>query len=57
MAMYAMSFSIAHIFSPKIALSVIDTYGYEVNWLVTSSYGLLAVLLSLWLHKRMKNNL
>lgn len=57
MAMYTMSFSIAHIFSPKIGLSLIDIYGYQVNWLVTGGYGLLGVILSLWLHKRMKQNL
>lgn len=57
MAMYAMSFSIAHIFSPKIGLSMIDLYGYQVNWLVTGAYGLLGVLLSLLLHKRIKQGL
>lgn len=57
MAMYAMSFSIAHIFSPKIGLSIIDQYGYQINWLVTGGYGLLGVLLSIWLHNRIKQNL
>ena len=57
MAMYTMSFSIAHIFSPKIGLSIIDLYGYQVNWLVTGGYGLLGVILALWLHKRIKQNL
>ncbi len=57
MAMYAMSFSIAHIFSPKIGLSMIDLYGYQVNWLVTGAYGLAGVLLSLLLHKRIKQGL
>ena len=54
MAMYAMSFSIAHIFSPKIGLSIIYIYGYQVNWLVTAGYGLLAVILSYWLFVRIK---
>lgn len=57
MAIYAMSFSLAHIFSPKIGLTVIDYYGYQINWLVTASYGLLAILLSYWLHNRIKQNL
>ena len=57
MAMYAMSFSLAHIFSPKIGLSIIHHYDYQVNWLVTGSYGLLGVLLSYWLHHRIKQNL
>lgn len=55
MAMYAMSFSLAHIFSPKIGLSIIYKYGYQVNWLVTASYGLLGVILSYWLLNRLKN--
>lgn len=54
MAMYAMSFSLAHIFSPKIGLSIIYNYGYQVNWLVTAGYGLLAVVLSYWLLIRLK---
>lgn len=57
MAMYAMSFSIAHIFSPKIGLSIIDLYGYQINWLVTGAYGIVGVLLSLLLHKRIKQRL
>jgi len=57
MAMYAMSFSIAHIFSPKIGLSIIHQYGYQINWLVTGCYGALAVLLSLWLYNRVKQQL
>ena len=55
MAMYAMSFSLAHIFSPKIGFSIIDLYGYQVNWLVTAGYGLLGVILSYWLFNRVKN--
>jgi len=57
MAMYAMSFSIAHIFSPKIGLSMIDLYGYQINWLVTGAYGLVGVLLSFLLHRRIKQGL
>lgn len=56
MAMYAMSFSLAHIFSPKIGLSIIHHFDYQVNWLVTASYGLLAIVLSYWLHQRVKQN-
>ncbi|MCB0398452.1 MAG: MFS transporter [Winogradskyella sp.] len=54
MAMYAISFSLAHIFSPKISLSIIDMYGYQVNWLVTAGYGLIGVILANWIHKRIK---
>ncbi|WP_400077264.1 MDR family MFS transporter [Winogradskyella sp. R77965] len=54
MALYSMSFSLAHIFSPKIGLSIIYKYGYQVNWLVTAGYGLLGVILSYWLYHRVK---
>ena len=57
MALYSVSFSLAHIFGAKIGLSVIDHFGYQVNWLLTGTYGLIGVLLSLWLQKRVKNNL
>lgn len=57
MAMYAMAFALAHMLSPKIGLSIIEVYGYQVNWLVTGSYCALGVVLSIWLHKRTKLNL
>ena len=57
MAMYAMSFSLAHIFSPKIGLSIVDQFGYQVNWVVTGAYGLIAIALSYWLISRTNKNL
>jgi predicted MFS family arabinose efflux permease len=57
MAMYAMAFSLAHIFSPKIGLTVIHYYGYQINWLVTVGYGLIAIVLAYWLNNRAKQNL
>jgi predicted MFS family arabinose efflux permease len=57
MALYSVSFSLAHIFSAKIGLSVIDHFGYQINWLLTGTYGAIGVLLSFWLQKRIKNNL
>ena len=57
MAFYAMAFSLAHIFSSKIGLDVVESFGYQINWILTGTYGLLAFGLSIWLHKRIKNNL
>ena len=57
MAMYTMSFSIAHIFSPKIGLSLVHHYGFQINWLITFGYGAIAIVLSAWLHKRIKQKL
>ncbi|WP_299114979.1 MFS transporter [uncultured Winogradskyella sp.] len=57
MALYAMAFSLSHIFSSKIGLSIVERFGYQINWLVTGTYGLIAVILSYWLHNRVKKNL
>jgi predicted MFS family arabinose efflux permease len=57
MALYSVSFSLAHIFGAKIGLDVIDQYGYQANWLLTGTYGTLGVLLSFWLKHRVKNHL
>lgn len=57
MALYAMAFSLAHIFSSKIGLTVIENYGYQINWTLTGVYGILAITLSIWLHRRIENNL
>jgi len=57
MALYAMAFSLAHIFSSKIGLSIVENYGFQINWIVTGSFSALATILSIWLHKRVKNNL
>lgn len=54
LALYAMAFSLSHIFSSKIGLTIVDKYGYQVNWLVTGTYGLIAILLSYWLINRVK---
>lgn len=57
MALYAMAFSLSHIFSSKIGLSIVDRFGYQINWLVTGTYGFIAVILSYWLIYRTKQNL
>ena len=51
MALYAMSFSLAHIVSPKLGLDIISKYGYNANFIVIGSFGVIAILLSLWLRK------
>ena len=39
-----MSFSLAHIFSSKIGMEIIDNFGYQMNWFVMGTLGLLATL-------------
>ncbi|MFT5886529.1 MAG: putative MFS family arabinose efflux permease [Arcticibacterium sp.] len=51
MALYSMAFAAAHILSPKIGMDIVARYGYNVNFLLLGSCGLLAVLLSLALKR------
>jgi hypothetical protein len=39
MALFTMSFSLAHIASSKTGLTIIDAYGYQTNWFVMGSLG------------------
>jgi predicted MFS family arabinose efflux permease len=43
MALFTMSFSLAHIASSKTGLEIIDQYGYQSNWFVMGTLGILAV--------------
>jgi len=51
LALYSMAFSLAHIFSAKTGMEVIDRFGYEANWYLMGGLGMLAALLMLWLRK------
>ena len=54
MAFYTMSFSLAHIMSSKTGMEVIDYYGYQINWMVMGTLGLIAVGCSVWVMKMVK---
>ncbi len=51
MALYTMSFSLAHIVSSKVGLEIIENFGYAVNWFLMGSFGVLAMLFNLWLQR------
>jgi predicted MFS family arabinose efflux permease len=54
MAIFTMSYSIAHIFSAKIGMEIIDyfgEFGYQANWILMSLLGIIAVLLGIWVIK------
>lgn len=51
MALFTMSFSLAHITSSKCGMEIISHFGYQVNWLFMGFCGLLAVGCCLWLQK------
>jgi len=51
MALYTMSFSLAHIVSSKAGLGIIADYGYQVNWFVMGTFGVIAAMCCLWIQK------
>lgn len=51
MAIFTMSFSMAHILSAKIGLGIIDHFGYQANWFFMGILGLIGVLLGIWVIK------
>jgi len=54
MALYTMAFSLAHIFSAKLGMFIIDVAGYQTNWLVMGFLGIVAVALALVLQQIIK---
>ncbi|MGS2740510.1 MDR family MFS transporter [Sinomicrobium sp. M5D2P17] len=55
MALYTMSFSLAHIWSAKTGMEIIARWGYNANWLFMGGLGLTSVICSLWLHNMINN--
>jgi predicted MFS family arabinose efflux permease len=51
MALYTMSFSLAHIVSSKVGLEIIGSFGYATNWFLMGSFGVVAMLFNLWLQR------
>jgi len=51
MAIYTMSFSLAHILSAKIGMEIIQYYGYQMNWLFMGLLGLLGFILGIWVFR------
>lgn len=49
MAIYTMSFSVAHIASSKIGLEIIARFGYQTDWIVMGSFGIIAAFCCIWL--------
>lgn len=57
MALYSMSFSLAHIISPKLGLDIVAKYGYNVNFVIIGVFGLFAILLSIWLRNSVQKEI
>ncbi|AWI26358.1 MDR family MFS transporter [Flavobacterium pallidum] len=54
MALFTMSFSLAHIGSSKLGMVVIDFYGYQANWIFMGTLGIMAVFCCAYLQKLLK---
>lgn len=48
MAIFTMSYSMAHIFSSKIGMEIIGHFGYQTNWLFMGVLGIVGILLGYW---------
>lgn len=48
MAIFTMSYSMAHIFSSKIGMEIIGHFGYQANWLFMGVLGIVGILLGYW---------
>ena len=55
MALYAIAFSLAHIFSHNAGMQMVAKYGYEFTWNVITALALVGVLILLWLMRVLKN--
>lgn len=51
MGLFTMSFSLAHIACSKTGLDIIAHFGYQTNWIVMGTLGMLAVLCCVWLNR------
>ena len=51
MAIYTMSFSLAHIVSSKVGMEIIEYYGYQMNWFVMGILGLLGMISGIWVFR------
>jgi predicted MFS family arabinose efflux permease len=48
MAIFTMSYSMAHILSAKVGMGIIDNWGYQANWAFMGTLGVIAFVLGIW---------
>ena len=48
MAIFTMSFSLAHILSAKVGMEIISHFGYQSNWFFMGTLGLIGTALGYW---------
>lgn len=54
MAIYTMSFSMAHILSSKVGMQIIQDFGYAANWIFMGLLGIIGALFGLWSYRLIK---
>lgn len=54
MALFTMSFSLAHIMSSKTGMEMTSHFGYQMNWILMAGLGFVATLCCLWLMKMVR---
>ena len=56
MAIYTMSYSLAHILSSKGGMQIVAYYdGYQENWFVMGTLGLMGMLCAFWVYRLIQN--
>lgn len=55
MALYTMSFSLAHIISSKLGFEIITRFGYQINWLFMACIGVVATGCCIWIKNALTN--
>lgn len=55
MAIFTMSFSLAHILSAKVGMEIITHYGYQANWAFMGFLGFVATILCFWVMKLVRD--
>jgi len=55
MALYTMSFSLAHIISSKAGFEIITRFGYQINWLFMACIGVVATGCCIWIKNALVN--
>ena len=54
MAMYAIAFSLSHIFSHNSGMQIIDSFGFEFAWYIITAFSLLGVIILVFLNMMLK---
>ena len=55
MAIFTMSYSLAHILSAKTGMEIISLFNYQTNWFFMGTLGVIGVLLFIWTKKLVAN--